>query len=116
MYGFIISSPSSIYILSVYFQFVPFRDFIGVNQDLQISQARLAKEVLAEIPDQFLSFMKSKGIKPRPPLVRQDTVSSVESSVASSAPPGQQPPPPAYSEYRQNSVAAGGAWGRQSAF
>ena len=27
-------------------------------------QARLAKEVLAEIPDQLVSFMRSRGIKP----------------------------------------------------
>lgn len=30
--------------------------------------ARLAKDVLAEIPDQLLSFMKSRGIEPRPPV------------------------------------------------
>lgn len=30
--------------------------------------ARLAKDVLAEIPDQLLSFMKSRGIEPRPSL------------------------------------------------
>lgn len=30
--------------------------------------ARLAKDVLAEIPDQLLSFMKSRGIEPRPAL------------------------------------------------
>lgn len=30
--------------------------------------ARLAKDVLAEIPDQLLSFMKTRGIEPRPPL------------------------------------------------
>lgn len=29
------------------------------------SQAALAKEVLAEIPDQFLQYMKKKGVKPR---------------------------------------------------
>ncbi|CAH1784993.1 unnamed protein product [Owenia fusiformis] len=58
-------------------QFVPFRDFIGglSGHDLALSQARLAKEVLAEIPEQFTSYMKSKGIKPRPPLQRQDTLS-----------------------------------------
>jgi hypothetical protein len=30
--------------------------------------ARLAKDVLAEIPDQILSFMKTRGIEPRPGL------------------------------------------------
>lgn len=41
-------------------QFVPFREFIGgvYGDDLARSQAMLAKEVLAEIPDQFLSYMK----------------------------------------------------------
>jgi len=29
-----------------------------------LSMARLAKEVLAEIPDQFLSYMRTRGIKP----------------------------------------------------
>lgn len=28
--------------------------------------ARLAKDVLAEIPDQFLSYMRTRGIKPSP--------------------------------------------------
>lgn len=31
-----------------------------------LSMARLAKDVLAEIPDQFISYMKSRGIKPNP--------------------------------------------------
>ncbi|ELT95706.1 hypothetical protein CAPTEDRAFT_3259 [Capitella teleta] len=42
-------------------QFVPFNDFIGpkYGNNLSRSQALLAKEVLAEIPDQFLSYMKT---------------------------------------------------------
>jgi len=51
----------------VVMQFVPFREFIGAEYDLTRSQAVLAKEVLAEIPDQFVSYMKSKGVRPRPP-------------------------------------------------
>jgi copine 5/8/9 len=49
-------------------QFVPFREFIGgrYGNDLTRSQAMLAKEVLAEIPDQFLSFMRKNGIRPNP--------------------------------------------------
>lgn len=31
-----------------------------------LSMARLAKDVLAEIPDQLISYMKSRGIKPSP--------------------------------------------------
>ncbi|KAI9105421.1 Copine-domain-containing protein [Phlyctochytrium arcticum] len=40
-------------------QFVPYRDVAGNTH-------KLAKEVLAEIPDQFVGFMRLKGIKPRP--------------------------------------------------
>ncbi|XP_038067397.1 copine-8-like isoform X1 [Patiria miniata] len=47
-------------------QFVPFRDFEG-GDNVVVSQARLAKEVLAEIPEQITSHMKMRNIKPRPP-------------------------------------------------
>lgn len=47
-------------------QFVPFRDFIRNGTSMLTSQAALAKEVLAEIPDQFLLYMKKRGVKPRP--------------------------------------------------
>ncbi|XP_061113259.1 copine-9-like [Conger conger] len=49
-------------------QFVPFRDYIDRSGNQVLSMARLAKDVLAEIPDQLLSFMKSRGIEPRPSL------------------------------------------------
>uniref|UniRef100_A0A8C2YVE6 Copine family member 9 n=1 Tax=Cyclopterus lumpus TaxID=8103 RepID=A0A8C2YVE6_CYCLU len=49
-------------------QFVPFRDYIDRSGNQVLSMARLAKDVLAEIPDQLLSFMKSRGVEPRPPL------------------------------------------------
>uniref|UniRef100_A0A3Q3T2V0 Copine family member 9 n=1 Tax=Mastacembelus armatus TaxID=205130 RepID=A0A3Q3T2V0_9TELE len=49
-------------------QFVPFRDYIDRSGNQVLSMARLAKDVLAEIPDQLLSFMKSRGIEPRPPV------------------------------------------------
>ncbi|GAB1607454.1 copine-8-like [Argonauta hians] len=46
-------------------QFVPFRDFLGDHGSrMQVSQAYLAREVLAEIPEQFLSYMKHHRIKP----------------------------------------------------
>lgn len=50
-------------------QFVPFRNFFGgrCGNNLALSQAYLAKEVLAEIPDQVTGYMKRNGIKPRPP-------------------------------------------------
>ncbi|XP_068598615.1 copine-9 [Brachionichthys hirsutus] len=49
-------------------QFVPFRDYIDRSGNQVLSMARLAKDVLAEIPEQLLSFMKTRGIEPRPPL------------------------------------------------
>ena len=51
----------------LYLQFVPFREFIGRfgNQNASIAQSSLAKEVLAEIPEQFISYMKAHNIQPR---------------------------------------------------
>ncbi|KAJ3612429.1 hypothetical protein NHX12_020705 [Muraenolepis orangiensis] len=46
--------------------FVPFRDYIDRTGNHVLSMARLAKDVLAEIPDQFLSYMRTRGIKPSP--------------------------------------------------
>uniref|UniRef100_A0A914D9Y8 Copine C-terminal domain-containing protein n=1 Tax=Acrobeloides nanus TaxID=290746 RepID=A0A914D9Y8_9BILA len=49
-------------------QFVPFRNFLtGAQMDFLMVQAALAKEVLAEVPDQVTSYMKSKNIAPKPP-------------------------------------------------
>ena len=47
-------------------QFVPFRDYINTRGGAGnvISGARLAKDVLAELPDQFIDYMKKRGIKP----------------------------------------------------
>ncbi|KAA8591135.1 hypothetical protein FQN60_002078 [Etheostoma spectabile] len=47
-------------------QFVPFRDYMDRTGNHVLSMARLAKDVLAEIPDQLISYMKSRGIKPNP--------------------------------------------------
>ena len=46
-----------------HFQFVLFRDFMKEGELCQ-SKAALAKEVLAEIPEQFLSYMKKHDRKP----------------------------------------------------
>ena len=47
-------------------QFVPLRNFLGTGGNTpQSSQLYLAKEVLAEIPDQFLGFMKFRNIVPQ---------------------------------------------------
>uniref|UniRef100_A0A8C9SQQ4 Copine 5 n=1 Tax=Scleropages formosus TaxID=113540 RepID=A0A8C9SQQ4_SCLFO len=45
-------------------QFVPFRDYMDRTGNHVLSMARLAKDVLAEIPEQFISYMKSRAIKP----------------------------------------------------
>ena len=49
-------------------QFVPLGNFLkgGVNSPLV--GYHLAKEVLAEIPEQFIGFMKANGIVPKPPV------------------------------------------------
>ncbi|KAM7317517.1 hypothetical protein ACRRTK_023819 [Alexandromys fortis] len=47
-------------------QFVPFRDYMDRSGNHILSMARLAKDVLAEIPEQFLSYMRARGIKPLP--------------------------------------------------
>ncbi|XP_051873554.1 copine-9-like isoform X1 [Pristis pectinata] len=47
-------------------QFVPFRDYVDRSGNQVLSMARLAKDVLAEIPDQLLSYMKTRDLKPRP--------------------------------------------------
>ena len=49
-------------------QFVPFRDLLGKSTNVQVSRLHLAREVLAEIPEQFLGFMKSNNIVPNPPV------------------------------------------------
>lgn len=45
-------------------QFVPFRDFLN-QPDMQRASAELARALLAEIPNQLVSFMKTKGIAPK---------------------------------------------------
>lgn len=45
-------------------QFVPLNQFLTNNGSYIRSQADLAKCVLAEIPDQMMGFMKSRGYKP----------------------------------------------------
>uniref|UniRef100_A0A674EAK3 Copine family member 9 n=1 Tax=Salmo trutta TaxID=8032 RepID=A0A674EAK3_SALTR len=54
-------------------QFVPFRDYMDQSGNQVLSMARLAKDVLAEIPEQLLGFMKTRGIEPRPALSSSDT-------------------------------------------
>ncbi|EDV19303.1 uncharacterized protein TRIADDRAFT_33800 [Trichoplax adhaerens] len=46
--------------------FVPFSDFLVNGTLTQLSAVKLAREVLAEIPDQILSYMAMNRIKPNP--------------------------------------------------
>ncbi|KAI8771714.1 copine-9 [Biomphalaria glabrata] len=71
-------------------QFVPFRNFLTTGSNMKVANAYLAKEVLAEVPDQILSYMKRYNIKPKPPL--PSSVSNGRSSHFSNIP--QEPPPP----------------------
>uniref|UniRef100_T1JN01 C2 domain-containing protein n=1 Tax=Strigamia maritima TaxID=126957 RepID=T1JN01_STRMM len=50
-------------------QFVAYRDFGNAlkTADFAVSQAELAKAVLAEVPTQFISYMKKNGVKPGTP-------------------------------------------------
>ncbi|MEQ2281516.1 Copine-9 [Ameca splendens] len=71
-------------------QFVPFRDYIDRSGNQVLSMARLAKDVLAEIPDQLMSFMKSRGIEPRPPLPATSDPPSVSTTTGTPAPAAKQ--------------------------
>uniref|UniRef100_A0A1B6LVM2 Copine-3 n=1 Tax=Graphocephala atropunctata TaxID=36148 RepID=A0A1B6LVM2_9HEMI len=48
-------------------QFVPFNKFVAMG-DPRTAGLRLAREVLAEIPTQFIGYMKANNITPKPPL------------------------------------------------
>ncbi|XP_071174493.1 copine-8-like isoform X2 [Mytilus edulis] len=72
-------------------QFVPFRDFLGgkFGSNMNISQAALAKEVLAEIPDQIIQYMKAHGVKPKPAKANVQ-LPGQQSNVPSQPPPSFQ--------------------------
>lgn len=61
-------------------QFVPFRDYMDRTGNHVLSMARLAKDVLAEIPDQLISYMKSRGIKPNPPPPPYSSVNHLQAN------------------------------------
>lgn len=48
-------------------QFVPFSKFSSAGGDPHSHKLLLAKEVLAEIPKQLISYMRSRGFSPQPP-------------------------------------------------
>lgn len=58
-------------------QFVPLNKFLTKNGLVVKSQADLAREVLAEVPDQLTSFMKSRGFKPNLPTTQIEDTSIV---------------------------------------
>jgi len=84
-------------------QFVPYRDFKHVGI------ARLAEEVLQEIPEQLMGFMKSKGILPngdwRPPVVAP----VVQTAQAAAGTLQRTASGRIISAERQSRMAAGGA-------
>ena len=81
---------------------MPFRDFIGgkYGRDLQSSQMYLAKEVLAEIPDQVTGYMKANNVHPKPPQVVSDNNATItqgygfSTGTQNTAPPVQTSAPP----------------------
>nr|KAF6341087.1 copine 5 [Myotis myotis] len=72
-------------------QFVPFRDYVDRTGNHVLSMARLARDVLAEIPDQLVSYMKAKGIRPRP--APEAPASSPSQSPARTPPASPSPSP-----------------------
>ncbi|KAL9649914.1 hypothetical protein ABK040_011387 [Willaertia magna] len=55
-------------------QFVPFNNYKNAHPSL------LAKEVLAEVPTQFLSYMQQHNIKPKPPIEVQSFYGGLQQS------------------------------------
>lgn len=53
-------------------QFVPFSKYTS-NSSLS-ARHLLAREVLAEIPAQFVSYMKSRNVVPKPPKTNETTL------------------------------------------
>jgi hypothetical protein len=49
-------------------QFVPFRNFLKGGLNSHSAGLYLAKEVLAEVPEQFIGYMKANRIVPKPPI------------------------------------------------
>ncbi|KAG8221995.1 hypothetical protein J437_LFUL003375 [Ladona fulva] len=58
-------------------QFVPMRNFLQPGVDPQVARIKLAKEVLAEIPAQFLSYMRPNRIVPRQTAPAEETAEPI---------------------------------------
>ena len=57
-------------------QFVPFAEFMKGGRDPRTARHNLAREVLAEIPDQILTYTKANNISPMPPKVADGALPS----------------------------------------
>lgn len=56
-------------------QFVRFKKYVSMGSDV------LAEKVLREVPEQFLTYMEQKGIKPAPVGgTKLETTTKIESS------------------------------------
>lgn len=65
------------------FQFVPFDDFVNLTSVMD-TKRQLARAVLAEIPEQLISYMRSKGYKPRNLGRKQSQISRLSRSATNS--------------------------------
>ena len=85
-------------------QFVPFRKFRTQGAE------RLAMEVLAEVPEQLIGYMRSKGIVPNaPPAPEAVDMSALAGAPPPEAmPPGSAPMAEAPPAYTGGGAAAGG--------
>ncbi|KAK3612050.1 hypothetical protein CHS0354_021734 [Potamilus streckersoni] len=75
-------------------QFVPLRNYLNGGR-MGNAQASLAKEVLAEVPTQFLSYMQKHGVKPKPPrtgIQHPSTRPLIQGQATGGVSP--RPPPP----------------------
>ncbi|CAH1784239.1 unnamed protein product [Owenia fusiformis] len=82
-------------------QFVPFRNFMSGRHGSNPAamQQHLAKEVLAEIPEQVVYYMKKYNVKPKPPPPVSSTMSEppptgAMSAMSTAPPPGAPGAPP----------------------
>ena len=64
----VLRSPKGEPVLRDIVQFVPLGNFLKGGVNSPMVGYHLAKEVLAEIPEQFIGFMKANGIVPKPPV------------------------------------------------
>ncbi|XP_067929315.1 copine-8-like isoform X2 [Watersipora subatra] len=72
-------------------QFVPLKDYLTSGNSTMV-QARLAKDVLAEIPNQFLSYMKANRILPPQQRIGPQSLAGAPSMAPGpGAPPMPQP-------------------------